>query len=94
MSRPTMSDQQRKDVFRALAHPLRRRIIEALREEPASVSQLSEEWPTSLPVLSQHLKVLRETGLVTTKRDGSRNIYRLRTSPLNKAQKWVEQQLN
>lgn len=94
MSRPTLSDKERKDVFRALAHPLRRRIIESLREEPASVTELSEDWPTSLPVLSQHLKVLRETGLVKTKRDGSRNIYRLQKRPLNQAQKWVEQQLN
>jgi DNA-binding transcriptional ArsR family regulator len=88
-----MSEEQRKDVFRALSHPLRRRIIEKLHDEPASVTDLAQGWPTSLPVLSQHLKVLRETGLVKTRREGSRHIYKLQNRRLGDAKKWVDRQL-
>ncbi len=55
----------------------RRTIFERLRSGPLSVGEIAEELPVSRPAVSQHLRVLKETGLVTERRDGTRRLYRL-----------------
>ncbi len=61
----------------ALGDPTRRRIFELLQGGPRAVGELAGELPVSRPAVSQHLRVLKEAGLVTERRDGTRRIYRL-----------------
>jgi DNA-binding transcriptional ArsR family regulator len=61
----------------ALGDPTRRAIFERLHDHPSAVGDLAELRPVSRPAVSQHLKVLKDAGLVTSHRDGSRRIYRL-----------------
>jgi DNA-binding transcriptional ArsR family regulator len=61
----------------ALSDPTRRSIFEHLAENPSAVGVLADRLPVSRPAVSQHLKVLKEAGLVTDRRDGTRRIYQL-----------------
>jgi DNA-binding transcriptional ArsR family regulator len=61
----------------ALGDPTRRAIFERLRSGPRAVGELANELPVSRPAVSQHLRVLREAGLVTERRNGTRRIYRV-----------------
>ena len=61
----------------ALGDPTRRRIFELLQSGPRAVGELAGELPVSRPAVSQHLRVLKEAGLVTERREGTRRIYRL-----------------
>jgi DNA-binding transcriptional ArsR family regulator len=63
------------DVWTALGDPTRRAIFERLVAHPSAVGELAGEFPVSRPAVSQHLKVLKEAGLVTDRRDGNRRIY-------------------
>lgn len=64
-------------AFTALADPTRREIFERVAVRPSAVGELAEELPVSRPAVSQHLKVLRDAGLVTARADGTRRIYEL-----------------
>jgi DNA-binding transcriptional ArsR family regulator len=61
----------------ALGDPTRRAIFERLAERPRAVSELASELPVSRPAVSQHLKVLKDAGLVVDTRAGKQRIYRL-----------------
>ncbi|MGN6105638.1 MAG: ArsR/SmtB family transcription factor [Kofleriaceae bacterium] len=63
--------------FSALADPTRRQVFERLARRPSSVGQLAESLPVSRPAVSQHLKVLKDAGLVADHRDGARRVYRI-----------------
>jgi DNA-binding transcriptional ArsR family regulator len=63
----------------ALGDPTRRSIFERLAERPQAVGELARELPVSRPAVSQHLKVLKEAGLVVGRREGNRRIYQLHT---------------
>src|ERR1700694_1247330 len=63
--------------FSALADPTRRAIFERLAQGPSAVGELARELPVSRPAVSQHLKVLKEAGLVIDTRMGTRRIYQL-----------------
>jgi len=65
------------DALGALGDPTRRAIFERLREGPTAVGALARELPVSRPAVSQHLKVLKEAGLVDERRDGTRRLYRV-----------------
>ena len=60
-----------------LGDPTRRAIVEHLADRPLAVGELAEELPVSRPAVSQHLKVLKDAGLVTEHAAGTRRIYRL-----------------
>lgn len=74
----------------ALGHPTRRRIYELLAERPRSVGELAEEMPVSRPAVSQHLRVLADTGLVTYRREGTRHVYRPDPAGLGPLREWIE----
>jgi DNA-binding transcriptional ArsR family regulator len=59
----------------ALGDPTRREIMERLRIGPQAVGEIASELPVSRPAVSQHLRVLKEAGLVTERKDGTRRIY-------------------
>jgi DNA-binding transcriptional ArsR family regulator len=61
----------------ALADPTRRAVFELLREGPRAVGELARDLPVSRPAVSQHLRVLKEAGLVTERRNGTRRLYRI-----------------
>jgi DNA-binding transcriptional ArsR family regulator len=68
---------QHGDGLTALADSTRRAIFERLAEGPAAVGELARELPVSRPAVSQHLKVLKDAGLVLDRAEGSRRIYQL-----------------
>jgi DNA-binding transcriptional ArsR family regulator len=61
----------------ALGDPTRRAIFERLRSGPRAVGEIANELPVSRPAVSQHLRVLKEAGLVTERRNGTRRLYRV-----------------
>jgi DNA-binding transcriptional ArsR family regulator len=63
--------------FGALGDPTRRAIFEHLSDRPAAVGELASLLPVSRPAVSQHLKLFKDAGLVTSRRDGNRQIYQL-----------------
>jgi DNA-binding transcriptional ArsR family regulator len=65
------------DGWTALGDPTRRAIFERLAERPRAVGELAGELPVSRPAVSQHLRVLKEAGLVVDRPAGTRRIYRL-----------------
>jgi len=65
------------DGLTALGDPTRRAIFERLADRPSAVGELARELPVSRPAVSQHLKVLKDAGLVIDRRAGNRRIYRL-----------------
>lgn len=67
----------RVDGWTALGDPTRRQIFERLADHPRAVGELASELPVSRPAVSQHLKVLKDAGLVVDRRAGNRRIYQL-----------------
>jgi DNA-binding transcriptional ArsR family regulator len=63
------------DVLTALADPTRRQVFELLRRGPRPVGALADELPVSRPAVSQHLRVLKDAGLVREERSGTRRLY-------------------
>jgi DNA-binding transcriptional ArsR family regulator len=61
----------------ALGDPTRQRIVERLAAGPVAVGELARELPISRPAVSQHLKVLKDAGLVTDRAQGTRRVYQL-----------------
>ena len=74
----------------ALADPTRRSIFEGLRHGPRAVGQLAAGLPVSRPAVSQHLRVLKEAGLVTERRDGTRRLYRIEPAGLEELRDYFE----
>lgn len=75
--------------FGALAHPMRQRLLDLLARSPASVRELTDAVGASQPAVSQHLRVLREAGLVCSTPSGARNIYRVDAAQLDRMQRFV-----
>ena len=74
-----------------LADPTRRAVFEALRQGPASVSEIASQLPVSRPAVSQHLKALKEAGLVGDRAAGTRRIYRIDPDGLGDLRRWLNQ---
>lgn len=79
----------RRDPFHAIADPTRRAILDELREGELSAGDLGAHVRISQPSLSQHLRILRESGLVAARRDGRRRLYRLEPSALRVVREWI-----
>jgi DNA-binding transcriptional ArsR family regulator len=77
------------DVFSALANPTRRALLDLLRTRPRPVNELAEEFAMRRPSVSEHLKVLRDAGLVIDERRGRERIYRLDPRPLRDVVQWL-----
>lgn len=77
------------DTFVALADPTRRRIIESLATGEASFGAIADQFEMSRPAVSQHLKVLRDAGIVTSRPDAQRRIYRLSDDGLEEVDAWL-----
>ena len=78
------------DVFRAIADPTRRAILDRLRAGAAPVNVLAEDFDQTRPAISKHLRVLREAALVTEQRSGRERLYQLEPQRLQRVASWVE----
>jgi DNA-binding transcriptional ArsR family regulator len=78
-------------TFGALADPARRAMVERLVQGPATVSELARPLPMSLPAVLLHLKVLEESGLVTSAKVGRVRTCRIDPKMLSQAEKWVSE---
>jgi DNA-binding transcriptional ArsR family regulator len=83
---------QMDSIFRALADPTRRQVLESLSRGPAPVSQLAEPFTMALPSFLQHLHVLEQCGLVSSQKTGRVRIYRFTPAPLRGAEHWIARQ--
>ena len=77
-------------TFAALADPTRRSILTRLADGEATVTELAEPFPMSLPAISRHLKVLERAGLIARSRDAQWRPSRLQADPLDDAVEWIE----
>jgi DNA-binding transcriptional ArsR family regulator len=78
------------DAIQALGDPTRRTVFERLREGPRSVGELARGLPVSRPAVSQHLRVLKEAGLVRERREGTRNYYSVNGDGLAELREYFE----
>jgi len=76
-------------IFRALADPTRRQVLERLSSSAASVSELAEPFEMALPSFVQHLSVLESCGLVQSKKTGRVRTYQLAPERLRLAEEWL-----
>jgi DNA-binding transcriptional ArsR family regulator len=79
------------NALAALADPTRRHVMEALRSGPRAVGDIARGMPVSRPAVSQHLKVLKEAGLVTDRAEGTRRVYYLDPKGLAALRAWLDQ---
>ena len=78
------------DRFAALSDPTRWAVFERIARHPASVGELAHGLPVSRPAVSQHLRVLKEAGLVSQTPDGTRRIYRLDPRGIAAMREWLD----
>jgi DNA-binding transcriptional ArsR family regulator len=78
------------DVFRAIADPTRRAILDRLRAGPTPVNALAADFHQTRPAISKHLRVLRQARLVSEARAGRQRLYQLQPRPLQQVAGWVE----
>jgi DNA-binding transcriptional ArsR family regulator len=79
------------DTLRALAHPARRAMLELVWDAERSSSELADAVALTRPAASQHLKVLRDAGLVQVRVDGNQRLYRVDTDRLSEVRRQLEQ---
>jgi DNA-binding transcriptional ArsR family regulator len=86
-----VADDRLSVIFAALADPTRRAMLARLADGDATVGELAEPFPISLPAISRHLKVLEGAGLISRSRSGQWRSSRLEAAPLKEAVDWMEQ---
>lgn len=80
-----------RKAFAALGDPTRRRVFERLARGPRSVGEIAHGLPVSRPAVSQHLKILKEAGLVIGHADGTRRVYQVDPKGLGQIRAWFDQ---
>jgi DNA-binding transcriptional ArsR family regulator len=78
-------------ALQCLSDPTRRRIFERLRSGPSSVGVLANGLPVSRPAVSQHLKMLKDAGLVKDRSEGARRVYYIDPDGLGELRRWLDQ---
>jgi DNA-binding transcriptional ArsR family regulator len=81
----------RAEGLTALGDPTRRAIFERLADRPRAVGELARELPVSRPAVSQHLRVLKDAGLVISRPDGNRRIYQLDPDGIGALRAYLDQ---
>ena len=74
----------------AISDPIRRRVLELVRDQELAAGELAAEFDVSRPAVSRHLRVLRESGLVHERRDGRLRLYRADPAPLAELREWLD----
>lgn len=78
-------------AFAALSDPTRREVFQRLQAGGRSVGEIARDLPVSRPAVSQHLKVLKDAGLVTDRAEGTRRVYHIDPKGLGTMRAWVDQ---
>ncbi|HYZ20369.1 MAG TPA: metalloregulator ArsR/SmtB family transcription factor [Gaiellaceae bacterium] len=78
------------EAANAIADPIRRRVLELVRDEEWPAGALAAEFRVSRPAVSRHLRVLREAGLVVERREGRQRLYRANLEPLEELRGWLD----
>ena len=84
----------RRDVFQAIADPVRRDIIELLAHETLTVNAIAENFDISRPAISKHLKILKECGIIVINKQGREHFCQIQARSLIPAFLWIEQYQN
>ena len=84
----------RRDVFQAIADPVRREIIELLADETLTVNTVAQKFDVSRPAISKHLKILKECGIITINKQGRERFCHIQPKNLIPAFLWIEQYRN
>jgi DNA-binding transcriptional ArsR family regulator len=84
-----LNTRQREAVFRAIADPTRREILNLLRRRRASVGEIAGHFRVSRPAISKHIRLLRRAGLVQSESQGTARICRLNPAPLRAVDDWL-----
>jgi DNA-binding transcriptional ArsR family regulator len=74
----------------AISDPIRRRVLELVRDRELPAGELAAEFEVSRPAVSRHLRVLREAGLVHERREGKQRLYRADPQPLAELREWLD----
>jgi DNA-binding transcriptional ArsR family regulator len=80
-----------EQALQALGDPTRRAVLEELRDGPRAVGEIAARLPVSRPAVSQHLRVLKEAGLVTERQNGTRHLYRVDPDGLAEVREYLSQ---
>jgi len=83
-------DAYRDGGLGLLGDPTRRAIFELLARRPCSVGELAQQLPISRPAVSQHLRVLKDGGLVVSRAEGTRRVYRLNPDGVGALRAWLD----
>ena len=78
-------------ALRAIAEPRRQAILRLVRDEERTAGEIAEAFEVTRPAISQHLAVLKEAGLVSERRDGTRRFYRARPEKIKELQRFLEE---
>ena len=78
------------EAISALADPTRRAVFERLRRGPSPVGELARELPVSRPAVSQHLRVLKDAGVLNERREGTRRLYSIRPEAIESVRQFLE----
>ncbi len=81
----------RRDVFQAIADPVRREIIDLLVEEPLTINAIAEHFEISRPAISKHIKILNECGVIQMAQSGRQRHCIIVPRELSKVSNWVHQ---
>src|SRR5246127_1070626 len=79
------------NALAALADPTRRRVFERLKNGPHAVGEIARGMPVSRPAVSQHLKALKDAGLVADRPEGTRRVYYIDPHGLGGVRRWLDQ---
>jgi len=83
--------EKRRDVFQAIADPTRREILCLIAKEPLNMNSITENFDMSRSAISQHIKVLDESGLVIMRKKGRQRFCHIRPQKIKEIDQWLEQ---
>lgn len=81
----------RRDVYQAIADPVRRDIIKLLAKQSLNVNSVAENYEISRPAISRHLKILNECGIISINKKGRERLCKVEPKMLSTAHKWIDQ---
>src|SRR3712207_2020575 len=87
----TVCLHRRVNAFEVIADPTRRRIVEMVARRELSAGDIARKFAVSRPAISRHLRVLREAGVVASRGDAQRRLYRLDPRALDEIEQWIDQ---
>ncbi|SHG03260.1 transcriptional regulator, ArsR family [Fodinibius roseus] len=83
--------EKRRDVFQAIADPTRREILSLIAKKPLNLNSIAENFDMSRPAVSQHIKVLDESGLVVMRKKGRQRFCYIRPQKMKDVDQWLQQ---